>query len=190
MENELSIDRVVDLLRRIRLIENTINRLSDEIHDLEENQQALITLNSEYAGAKYIYECEKATYDRLTKELNDFVTSKARTLNPAVLIERLGQKWALVEQQKLAKDEMLLAKKRLDNLTQGIKKINEHYGDISATLDQKKSEYRDVVASYNAHISTFIPYTNYTPTLVDQNEIKRVTPFPEPEEVSDESDFI
>lgn len=183
MDEELDLQRALQLIDKIRIVESEINKLSDEIHDLEESREVLTTLNAKLASAKYTLDCEQATYDRLTRELSDFTKSCKRTLNPSVIIEQLGKKWAIVEQQKEAKVALKEAKRQYETLASDIKKINDTYGDMSATIEQKKKEYCDIVSSYNAHVSTFIPYTKFTPTLIDPSVVRRINPFPMPQDI-------
>ena len=189
MDNELSIVQVLELLQKVNLLEDTINRLVDEIKFLEEKKTKLADVRREFANAEQQKNIAEATYKEMTEKVADEVAKHPRTLNIAKIIQQKQNLSYIISQRDIAKRKYADAVSRYNISFIQLKGMIGQYGDINATIAEKKKDYEEAVTYYNSKVATFIAYSKFTPTLLDPREIKKVGRFPYPEQVSDESDF-
>lgn len=189
MENELDVIQVLELLQKINLLEDTINKLVDEIQFLEEKKTKLAVVRQEFASAEKNKMEKEAEYKNLTEQVAEAVSKQAKTLNIVKKMQQRQEIAGLLEQRDRAKRKFNDATSLYNISFIQLKGMIGQYGDINATIAEKKKDYTEAVTYYNSKVATFIAYSKFAPVLLDPREIKKVGRFPYPEQVSDESDF-
>jgi len=193
-------------LRKLRLLENTINELCNKINtaykntdlintpvpspqEIEEKQQERKSLESEAQTIQNeVTSISVKIADILSKETH----GSFKKLRLSALLKELRLS---ANRERCIRD---LIEERDCKLTQ-LENIHQQYQICQSELalmqerlnvENLKITYKQVADAYNEMIDKLKVYVDYEPTRLDPTVIQTVEPFPRPEEQSEDSDFM